>query len=62
MFRELTTDGVALGAEGKSPLPGPTLPDGLDAAGQERALAELADDAHPVSALTAQFRRRSLQA
>ena len=51
MLGELTTDGVALGADGKAPLPTPTLPDGLDAAGQERALAELADDAHPVSAL-----------
>ena len=34
------------------PLPRPTLADGLDAAGQQRALAQIADETHPLEALT----------
>jgi hypothetical protein len=51
LFHELTTVGVSLGSDAHAPLPAPLLPDGLDAAGQKQALAELADDTHPVEAL-----------
>ena len=36
LFRELTTDGRRAGSDAEVPLPAPTLPDGLDAAGQKR--------------------------
>jgi hypothetical protein len=51
LFRELNTAGVPLGPDARAPLPAPLLADGLDAAGQKSALAELADDTHPLEAL-----------
>ena len=51
LFRSLTSEGVPVGPDVKIPLPAPLLADGLDATGQNRALAELADDTHPLSAL-----------
>jgi hypothetical protein len=51
LFHELTTVGVPLGSDARAPLPAPLLADGLDAAGQNRALAALADDTHPLEAL-----------
>ena len=51
LFRELTTAGVALDSDARAPLPAPLLADGLDAAAQKHALAELADDNHPLEAL-----------
>ncbi|HEX4141933.1 MAG TPA: hypothetical protein VHY91_00145 [Pirellulales bacterium] len=51
LFHELTTVGVPLGSDARAPLPAPLLADGLDSAGQKRALAELADDTHPLDTL-----------
>jgi hypothetical protein len=47
----LWTDGVALDQNVALRLPPPTLPDGLNAAAQQQALARVADETHPLEAL-----------
>jgi hypothetical protein len=50
IYTELTEKGVAIG-QAQVRLPAPTMPDGLDAAGQQRAMQKLADPARPLDAL-----------
>lgn len=51
IFQELTTKGVVLPRGPAARLPAPTMPDGLDAAAQRKALALIADERRPVEAL-----------
>ena len=51
LFEQLQADGVKFGA-GTVKLPKPSRPDGLDAVAQQAALAKIADENHPVEALT----------
>ncbi len=48
VYRDLLTDGVAVDAKTKAPLPAPALPDGLDAAAQKKALAEVVASKYPL--------------
>jgi hypothetical protein len=51
LFAELLHSGVRMESGATMKLPPPTLPDGLSAADQQKILAQLADDRHPVEAL-----------
>jgi hypothetical protein len=51
LFAELTVRGVPMSDGALARLPVPSMPDGLDAAGQQAALARLADDNHPLEEL-----------
>lgn len=51
IYRQLTTSGVRLVAGSTVPLPAPTLPDGLDAAGQRQAIDTITDAGHSFEAL-----------
>ena len=51
LLADLLHSGVRMESGASMKLPPPTLPDGLSAADQRRALEQLADDRHPVEAL-----------
>jgi hypothetical protein len=51
IYTELIEKGVVIG-EARVRLPLPTMPAGLDAVGQQRALQKIADENHPLEALT----------
>jgi hypothetical protein len=51
IFEDLVKKGIEINGPTLCKLPPPLMADGLDAAGQKRALAQAADDHHPVDAL-----------
>ena len=51
LYEQLHSEGVKFGAS-TIKLPQPTMPDGLKPAAQQAALNSIADDTHPVEALT----------
>jgi hypothetical protein len=51
LFRELTAQGIAIGAREKVKLPAPTLADGLDAMGQRAVLEAIAGNDYSVEEL-----------
>jgi hypothetical protein len=52
LFRELTRDGIDIGAKEKALLPAPTMADGLDAAGQKKVLEELVKGSYELDDFT----------
>jgi hypothetical protein len=51
IFEQLTTQGVPFAEGITHKLPAPTMPDGLDQAGQQKILDAVADPSHPLSQL-----------
>src|SRR5262245_10807042 len=51
LYRDLREKGVPIGAEMRSPLPAPLMPDGLDAKAQRALLEKLAGDDYPLDEL-----------
>jgi hypothetical protein len=55
LFKRMRSDGIAVSAENKSPLPAPLMADGLDAAGQRAVLQKLVGRRYTVRDITAKI-------